>query len=207
MNRSQLAAVAALLSLAAACSHRSAAPAGPAAPAAPASAEAAPTAPAEVEPKPLHAPDVPYVPTSPATVDVMLQLAAPRPGEVVYDLGCGDGRIVIAAAQRYGTRGVGIDIDPARIAEARRNAAAAGVADRVEFRQQDLFEADFHEANVVTLYLLPDVNLRLRPKLLAQLAPGTRVVSHAFNMGDWEPQRTERVEHTTVFLWTIPDHR
>jgi SAM-dependent methyltransferase len=197
MTRPLLAA-ASLLSLALACSQR----AGPAPGASP------PAERAEAEPRPLlHEPDVPFVPTSPATVDAMLELAAPRHGEVVYDLGCGDGRIVIAAAQRYGTRGVGIDIDPQRIAEARRNAELAGVADRVDFRQADLFEADIHEADVVTLYLLPDVNLRLRPRLLAQLAPGTRVVSHAFDMGDWKPEQTRIVEHTTVYLWTIPERR
>ncbi|MCI0546879.1 MAG: methyltransferase domain-containing protein [Candidatus Rokubacteria bacterium] len=157
-------------------------------------------------PKPL---DVPYVPTDEAIVTTMLQMAGVKKGDVVYDLGCGDGRIVITAAKRYGARGVGIDIDPIRIAEAKANAVKAGVADRVVFKEQDLFEADFREASVVTLYLLPDVNLRLKLKLLRDLKPGTRVVSHNYDMGnDWKPEQTANVMvggvGHTVFFWTIP---
>jgi ribosomal protein L11 methylase PrmA len=134
----------------------------------------------------------------------MLRLANVGPGDVVYDLGCGDGRIVIAAAKR-GARAVGVDIDPQRIREARANARAAGVEGRVELRQGDLFEADVAPASVVMLYLWPEVNLRLRPKLLAELRPGTRVVSHAHDMGDWRPQRTAVVGGARVLLWIIPE--
>jgi SAM-dependent methyltransferase len=148
--------------------------------------------------------DVPYEPSAPAVVEAMLQLADVKPGDVVYDLGCGDGRIVIAAAKR-GARGVGVDIDPARIQEARANARAAGVEDRVEFRVGDLFEANVAPASVVMLYLWPEVNLRLRPKLRAELRPGTRIVSHAHDMGDWAPQRTTVVGGARVLLWIIPE--
>jgi cyclopropane fatty-acyl-phospholipid synthase-like methyltransferase len=154
--------------------------------------------------EPTKVPDVPYVPTPPAVVTAMLQLAQVKKGDLVYDLGCGDGRIVIEAAKRYGARGVGIDIDPERIEEARKNAEEAGVSDRVEFRQQDLFEVDLRKANVVTLYLLQSVNMKLRPRLLDQLKPGARVVSHAFDMGDWEPRETVHVEGYTAYLWVIP---
>jgi len=127
--------------------------------------------------------------------------------DVLYDLGCGDGRIVITAAKRFGIRGVGIDIDPDRIAEAQENARQAGVADRVKFIKGDLFDADIKEATVVTLYLLPEVNLRLRPKLLSELKPGTRIVSHNYDMGDWKPERSAKLtvdgtEHV-VYAWTI----
>ena len=120
----------------------------------------------------------------------MLRLAGVKSGDVLYDLGCGDGRIVIAAAKRYGVKAVGIDIDPVRIGESNDNAAAAGLAGKVRFVQQDLFEADFKDATVVTMYLLTSVNLRLRPKLLAELRPGTRLVSHSFEMGEWRPDKT-----------------
>jgi cyclopropane fatty-acyl-phospholipid synthase-like methyltransferase len=150
-------------------------------------------------------PDVPYVPTPPKVVDAMLELAQVEKDDVVYDLGCGDGRIVIEAAKRYGARGVGIDISPSRILEARRNAAAAGVTDRVQFLEQDLFEADFREATVVTLYLLSAVNLRLRPRLLEQLKPGTRIVSHAFDMGEWKPDRAVNIGGSKAFLWIVPE--
>jgi SAM-dependent methyltransferase len=158
-----------------------------------------------VETKPL---DVPYVPTKEPIVDRMLRMAKVKPGDVLYDLGCGDGRIVIAAAKRFGIRGVGIDIDPQRIAEAEENARNAGVADRVKFIQGDLFEAKIEDASVVTLYLLPEVNLRLRPKLLSDLKPGTRIVSHNYDMGDWKPEQTAKLtvdgtEHT-VYAWTVP---
>lgn len=148
--------------------------------------------------------DVPFVPTPTEVVNAMLKLAGVKKGDVVYDLGSGDGRIVIAAAQRHGARAVGIDIDPARTEEATRNARASGVADRVRFITQDLFDADLGEATVVTLYLLPRVNQRLRPKLLAELKPGTRVVSHGFDMGDWKPERTIEVQSVPVYLWIVP---
>jgi ribosomal protein L11 methylase PrmA len=134
-------------------------------------------------------------------------MAAVSKQDTVYDLGCGDGRIVITAAQRYGARGVGIDIDPERVAEATDNVRKAGVADRVKIVQGDLFEADISAATVVTLYLLTDLNLKLRPKLLRDLKPGTRVVSHAFSMGDWKPVRTEEISGTTVYLWRIPPRK
>lgn len=159
--------------------------------------------PAEAPGTQRKAPDVPYVPTPPSVVNAMLDLAKVKKGDLVYDLGCGDGRIVIEAAKR-GARGVGIDIDPDRIAEARRNAAEAGVSDRVQFRQQDLFDVDLRDADVVTLYLLQAVNMRLRPKLLEELRPGARVVSHAFDMGDWEPQDVAHVDGSTAYLWIIP---
>jgi SAM-dependent methyltransferase len=152
--------------------------------------------------------DVPYVPTPQTVVDAMLSLAAVTKDDVVYDLGCGDGRIVITAAKKHGARGVGIDIDPDRIKEANANAKLAGVSDRVKFIEQDLFKTDFKEASVVTLYLLPDINLKLRPKLLSELKPGTRVVSHAFDMGDWKPDKTETVDgDRRVFFWTIPEKK
>ena len=156
-------------------------------------------------------PEVPFVPTHEKVVDEMLKVAKVGKNDVLYDLGSGDGRIPITAAKRWGTRGVGVDIDPKRIEEARENATKAGVADKVKFMQQDLFETDIKEATVVTLYLLPDVNLRLRPKLLADLKPGTRVVSHNYDMGDWKPQRTITVklpdgEHT-VYYWVVPPRK
>src|SRR5262249_42606958 len=130
-----------------------------------------------------------------------------KPDDVLYDLGCGDGRIVITAAKRFGIRGVGIDLDPQRIAEAQENARQAGVAERVRFIEGDLFDADIKEATVMMLYLLPEVNLRLRPKLLSDLKPGARIVSHNYDMGDWKPEQTakltvEGVEHV-VYLWTV----
>lgn len=149
--------------------------------------------------------DVPYVPTSEEVVTRMLEMAEVNFDDVVYDLGSGDGRIVITAAQRYRARGVGIEIDPIRVWEARQNAEAAGVSDRVEFRQQDLFEADFSDATVVTLYLLPAINKKLRPRLFEQLDPGTRVVSHNFDMGPWPPDSTETVGPSKIYLWTIPE--
>jgi SAM-dependent methyltransferase len=153
-------------------------------------------------------PEVPYVPTPEKVVEEMLRLANVGKGDVVYDLGCGDGRIVITAALKYGARGVGVDIDPERIKESNENARKAGVADRVKFLQQDLFETDFREATVVTLYLLPDVNLRLRPKLLRELKPGTRIVSHAFDMGDWKPEKVVKVpgedRERTIYFWVTP---
>lgn len=152
-------------------------------------------------------PDVPYEPSPNAVVEAMLALAGVSRDDLVYDLGCGDGRIVIAAAAEYGARAVGIDIDPQRIREANANAKAATVVDRVQFREADLFEADIREATVVTLFLWPEVNLKLRPKLLAELRPGTRIVSHMHNMGDWKPEKTVRVGSRTLYLWRIPERK
>jgi SAM-dependent methyltransferase len=148
--------------------------------------------------------DVPYVPSPNPVVDGMLKLAGVKPGDIVYDLGCGDGRIVITAAKSYGATGVGVDIDPARIQEARANAASANVAEKVKFQENDLFKANIGDATVVTLYLLPSVNERLKPKLLKELKPGTRIVSHSFDMGDWKPEREETVEGRHIYLWTVP---
>lgn len=150
--------------------------------------------------------DVPYVPTPNDVVLRMLQLAGVGRNDIVYDLGCGDGRLVIAAARRYGARGVGIDIDPARIREAQVNARAANVARRTEFILGDLFTADLSEASVVTLYLLPRLNQQLRPRLWQQLAVGARVVSHGFDMGDeWPPDRTRMVNDTPIHYWVITE--
>ena len=156
------------------------------------------------EKKPLRQPDIYFVPTPPEVVRAMLKMAGVKKGDVVYDLGCGDGRIVIAAAQEFGVRGVGIDIDPQRITEAEENARKAGVEKLVKFRNEDLFEADFKEATVVTLYLLERLNEKLKPKLLADLKPGTRIVSHAFGMGDWPPEKSEDVDGRMVYMWTVP---
>jgi SAM-dependent methyltransferase len=153
----------------------------------------------------LRQPDVGYVPTDPEVVNTMLDLARLTPSDVLYDLGCGDGRIVVAAAKR-GAHAVGIDIDPQRIAEANANANAAGVSDRVEFLREDLFSANISRATVVAVYLLPSLNLQLRPKLFKELRPGTRIVSHSFDMGDWQPEQTVRLGDTRLFLWRIqPD--
>ncbi len=148
----------------------------------------------------------PYVPTPQDVVDRMLELAGVTKDDVVYDLGCGDGRIVITAARRFGARGVGIDFDPERIAEANANAKRAGVQDLVTFIEQDAMLADVSDATVVTLYLLPSSNVKLRPILTRQLRPGARIVSHAFRMGDWEPDETDRFEDErgnsrTIYLW------
>jgi SAM-dependent methyltransferase len=147
--------------------------------------------------------DVPYVPTPMPVVQKMLEMAELRSGEMMYDLGCGDGRIVVTAAKERGARGVGIDLNPVRINEARANARRAKVDDRARFMVGDLFAADFSSADVVTLYLLPEVNRRLRPQLWRQLKVGARVVSHSFDMGDWAPERSERVENATIHRWTI----
>jgi ribosomal protein L11 methylase PrmA len=135
----------------------------------------------------------------------MLGLAGVKSGDVVYDLGSGDGRIVISAVKNHGaTRAVGVDINPERIAEANENARRAGVEDQVEFRQGDLFDADIGDATVVTLYLLPSVNERLKPKLLSELKPGTRIVSHGFDMGDWKPDKEVHEDGRTLYLWVVP---
>lgn len=149
-------------------------------------------------------PEVPFVPTPDEVVAKMLELAKVTKSDVVYDLGSGDGRIVIAAAKK-GARGVGVDINPVRIEESTANAKKAGVSERVKFINSDLFDADLREATVVTLYLLPSVNLRLRPKLFRELKPGTRVVSHSFDMGEWKPERTENVLGAQVYLWVVPE--
>ena len=156
--------------------------------------------------------DVPYVPTSTEAVNAMLKLADVKSTDIVYDLGCGDGRIVIAAAKTYGAHAVGIDLNPERIAEAKENAKKAGVENLVRFEEGDLFKADFHEASVVTLFLLSSVNLKLRPRLLEELKPGTRVVSNTFDMGDWKPEKEATVGNSDeesflshkLYLWTIP---
>ena len=153
---------------------------------------------------PRRNPDVIFVPTPNEVVEKMLELAAVTRDDVVYDLGSGDGRIPITAAQTYGARGVGIDIDPQRIRESRENARKAGVEDKVRFMEGDLFTADISEATVVTLYLLTQLNIKLRPKLLKELKPGTRVVSHGFDMGDWAPEQRVFVGASSVLLWRIP---
>ena len=171
---------------------------------------AAPPAAGETErdpDEPAREPDIFYVPTPPDVVDAMLEVAGVGPDDVVYDLGSGDGRIVIAAARDYGARGVGIDIDPQRIAEARENAEQAGVSNRVTFMEGDMFEADLSEATVVALYLLTELNLRLRPKLLSELEPGDRVVSHAFGMGDWEPEQLLDIDGRKVYYWRVPERQ
>ncbi len=149
--------------------------------------------------------DVPYEPSSEEVVRAMLEIAQVGKDDLVYDLGCGDGRIVIAAAQKAGARGVGVDLDPERIKESLENARKAKVTDRVQFFQQDLFQTDIGKATVVMLYLWPEVNLKLRPKLLRELKPGTRVVSHSHNMGSWEPDQTITVpQGHNVYFWVIP---
>jgi SAM-dependent methyltransferase len=162
-------------------------------------------------PAPKRTPDVVFVPTTDEAVQAMLKLADVKKTDVVYDLGCGDGRIVIAAAKNFGARGVGIDIDPQRIAEARENARKAGVENLVRFEENDLFEANIKDATVVTLFLLTSLNQKLRPKLQADLRPGTRVVSNTFDMGDWKPEKEVEVPGAgesylsrRVFLWTMP---
>ncbi|MPZ16331.1 MAG: methyltransferase domain-containing protein [Luteitalea sp.] len=151
-------------------------------------------------------PDVIFVPTPPEVVEAMLKTANVTKDDVVYDLGCGDGRIVVAAARDFGARGVGIDIDPQRIKEANENVQAAGVEDRVEIRQDDLFGTDISEATVVTLYLLPTLNVKLMPKLQSELKPGTRIVSHSFDMqGEWEPEEEVEVDGRKVYYWTVPE--
>jgi ribosomal protein L11 methylase PrmA len=149
-------------------------------------------------------PDVIFVPTPQEVVDAMLKVAKVSKDDFIFDLGSGDGRIPITAAKVYGARAIGIDIDPVRIAEANANAKAAGVTDKVKFLNQDLFTTDISQATVVTLYLLPSLNLKLMPKLMKELKPGTRIVSHAFDMGDWKPEQTLNIEGRSVYYWTIP---
>ena len=153
----------------------------------------------------LRDPDVIFVPTPQSVVDAMLKLAKVTKDDVVYDLGCGDGRIVVTAAKQFGARGVGIDIDPKRIQESNANASAAGVTDKVKFLNTDIFadSTNFSEATVVTLYLLPSLNVKLLPKLRKELKPGTRIVSNSFGMGEWEPERTLEVDGRTIYYWTM----
>jgi SAM-dependent methyltransferase len=161
---------------------------------------------------PRREPDVPFVPTTEEAVQAMLKLADVKSTDVVYDLGCGDGRIVIAANKNFGAKAVGIDINPVRIKEAMENAKKEGVEGKVKFVEADLFEADIHEATVVTLFLLSSVNLKLRPKLLADLKPGTRIVSNTFDMGDWKPEKQITVGNPEeesylshrLYLWMVP---
>lgn len=152
--------------------------------------------------RPTREPDVIYVPTPQEVVDAMLKLAKVTSSDVVYDLGSGDGRIPITAAQKYGARAVGFDINPVRIAEANANLKTAGVGDKVRFVEADLFQQDLSEATVITLYLLPSLNLKLRPTLW-KLKPGTRIVSHSFDMGDWKPEATETIDGRTIYFWTV----
>lgn len=149
--------------------------------------------------------DVPYVPTPPPIVEAMLKLGNIKSSDFVIDLGCGDGRIVVTAAEKFGARGMGFDLNPQRIAEARENAKKAGVEDKVEFVEKNLFDADVSKATLVTLYLLPDVNLRLRPVLLRQLRLGARIVSHSFDMGDWKPDKKIEVNGKTLYYWEVTE--
>jgi SAM-dependent methyltransferase len=148
--------------------------------------------------------DAPYVATGYEVVDAMLAMAEVGPDDNVVDLGSGDGRILIAAARSHGARGLGVDIDPRRVREATENARSAGVSHRVTFRQEDLFETPIAEADVLTLYLLPEINLRLRPRILSQMRPGTRVVSNMYDMGDWRPDQRQRIGTATVYMWIVP---
>jgi SAM-dependent methyltransferase len=174
-------------------------------PSKPAGGANAPSSDGTSDAKQLRQPDVVYVPTPYEAVDAMLKVAKVGKNDVVYDLGSGDGRIPIMAVQKYNAaRAVGIDINPERIKEAEANLKAAGVGDRVRFLNEDLFEANISDATVVTLYLLPSLNVKLLPKLLAELKPGTRIVSHAFDMGSWKPQQTLKADGSSVYFWTIP---
>jgi protein-L-isoaspartate O-methyltransferase len=166
-----------------------------------------PSSPSPAE-SPSRAPDVVYVPTPDVVVEKMLELARVSKEDVIYDLGSGDGRIVITAAQKYGARGIGVEIRPDLVRKAKENAQKAGVSDRVQFLQQDLFQTDLSSATVVTLYLLPHLNLKLRSKLFDQLKPGSRVVSHNYHMGDWKPQGVQQIEASnsvhTIYYWVVP---
>jgi protein-L-isoaspartate O-methyltransferase len=157
----------------------------------------------------LRKPDVIYYPTPPETVDEMLRMAKIKKGDVLYDLGSGDGRIPIAAAKQFGIRAIGIEIDPKLVTEAEENARQANVAALVRFHNEDMFRVDVSEATIVTLYLSEKLNVLLRPKLLSELRPGSRILSHDFRMGDWKPEQTVRVPwgklYRTVFLWTVPN--
>ncbi len=165
---------------------------------------------AQIQSPPLRTPDVVYVATPPEVVERMLEIANINKKDVLYDLGSGDGRIPITAVQKYGaSRAVGIDINPRLVKEATLNAQRAGVSDRVTFLNQDLFQSNFSDATIVTLYLLPSLNVKLRPQLLSQLKPGTWIVSHDFPMGDWKPERSEEIEIRgrihIIYLWRVPE--
>jgi len=153
---------------------------------------------------PKRSPDVPYVPTPQPVIEGMLKLGEVKSGDILYDLGSGDGRIPITAAKLFGIHATGIDINPVRIEEAQANAKKENVTNLVSFRNEDLFEADFRDATVVTLYLLPSINLKLRPKLFRDLKPGTRIVSHSFDMGGWEPEKKIEIDSRYLYLWRIP---
>ncbi len=155
-------------------------------------------------PETLRMPDVIYVPTPQPVVDAMLRLAKVQKGEMVYDLGCGDGRAVVTAARDFGARGIGVDIDPKRIEESNANVAKAGVSDRVQIKQADLFQMKFADADVLFLYLLPALNVRLRPRILDELRPGTRVVSNSFSMAEWEADEQLEVQDKTIYFWMVP---
>jgi precorrin-6B methylase 2 len=168
-----------------------------------------PATPVQTQP-PTETPSVPYVPTPQVVVNQMLELAKVSGDDVLYDLGSGDGRIPISAAQKYNVRrGTGVELDPELVEESRANAESAGVSDRVQFLQQDLFKTDLSDATVVTLYLLPNVNLELRSKLLRELKPGTRIVSHDFDMGEWKPEQVVNVQSDTrqhtLYYWVVPE--
>ena len=203
-NLSVVAALGIALTVGSGCASRSAAPASPTPDTSkPAAAPPAPVAASPSPAKPLRDPDVIYVPTPQNVVDAMLKMANVTAKDVVYDLGSGDGRIPITAAQKYGARAVGIDINPERIKEAEANLAKANVSDKVRFMNADLFETDLSPATVITLYLLPSLNQKLIPKL-KQLKPGTRIVSHSFDMGtEWPPEKTEDVQGRVIYYWTI----
>jgi SAM-dependent methyltransferase len=171
--------------------------------AAPAHAQCTPKNP--TGPVPAHEADLIYLPTPHPVVAAMLGLAGVSRADVVYDLGSGDGRIPIAAARDFGARGVGVELDSSLVEAARCNARVAGLEKQVEFRHQDLFAADVREATVVTLFLFPEVNQRLAPRLRAQLKPGTRIVSHRFGLGDWKPDRTIEAEGRQLLLWIVPE--
>ncbi|MBM3607134.1 MAG: methyltransferase domain-containing protein [Alphaproteobacteria bacterium] len=148
--------------------------------------------------------DVPYVPTPQDVVDRMLELVKLTQQDFVMDLGCGDGRMLVTAARKFGSRGFGVDLNPARIAEATKNAQAANVTDKIRFEVRNLFQTSIKDANVLTMYLLPSVNLQLRPRILDEMAPGSRIVSHAFHMGDWEPDVQTEAIGRTIYHWIVP---
>ena len=204
MNYSRSVGFGVVIALAACTSTSASKAAAPATAATPAAPRTSAQAPAPASPQaPLREPDVIYVPTPDYVVEAMLKMANVTASDVVYDLGSGDGRIPITAAQKYGARAIGIDINPQRIKEANENLAKAGVGDKVKFLNQDLFETDLSEATVITLYLLPSLNQKLMPKL-KQLKPGTRIVSHSFDMGTaWPPEKTEDVRGRVIYYWTI----
>lgn len=148
--------------------------------------------------------DVPFIPTPQKVVERMLEMAEVKPADFLIDLGSGDGRIAITAARKHGARALGVDIDPDRVEESRQNARRAGVDDKVEFRVQNLFDTDISKANVLTMYLLSSINRKLRPRILNDLAPGSRVVSHVFDLGEWKPDARDVVENRNVYLWIVP---